>query len=55
MGDKKHILEEPAVFYGKKIKIRDIVPVPMENAEEYLRSQGYISFEELKENLSKYL
>ena len=40
MGDKKHILEEPAVSYGRKMKIRDIVPVPMENVEEYLRSQG---------------
>lgn len=55
MEDKKHSLEEPLVSYGHKVRIGDLVPEPMENMEEELRSRGYISHEEFVERLSRYL
>ena len=55
MDEKKHILEEPTVIYGRKIKMRDLIPIPMENMDEELRSRGYISHEEFLEGLSKYM
>ena len=53
MEKDKHNLEEPAASYGRKVKIVDIVPEPMENMEETLTAMGYISYEELVEHLSK--
>lgn len=55
MGDKKHTLEEPAASYGRKVKIRDLEFEPLLHLEQSLREQGYISFDELKERLAKYL
>ena len=55
MEDKMHRLEEPAVSYGRKVRIGDLVPEPMENMEEELRARGYISHEEFVERLSRYL
>lgn len=55
MEKDKHNLEEPAASYGRKVRIGDIVPEPMENMEETLKARGYISYEELVEHLSKYL
>ena len=55
MSNKDHYLEEPAVSYGRKVKIGEIVPEPMEHMEEVLRARGYISHEELVEHLSKHL
>lgn len=52
MEKDKHNLEEPAASCGKKVKIGDIIPEPMENMEETLTAMGYISFEELVEHLS---
>lgn len=55
MVDKKHMLEEPVMAYGRKVRVGDLVPEPMENMEDELRSRGYISHEEFVERLSKYL
>ena len=55
MEKNKNNLEEPAASCGKKVKIGDIIPEPMENMEETLKAMGYISYEELVEHLSKYL
>lgn len=55
MENKKQKLEEPVVAYGRKVRMGDLVPEPMENMEEVLRSRGYISHEEFVERLSKYL
>jgi len=57
MNDKnnKNLLKSPSASYGRKVRLGDIVPIPMENADEKLRSMGYISHEELVERLSKYM
>lgn len=55
MENKKQKLEEPVVAYGRKVRMGDLVPEPIENMEEVLRSRGYISHEEFVERLSKYL
>lgn len=54
MDDRSHRLEEPAVSYGRKVRLGDIAPQPLENLEETLRERGYISYEELAQHLSKY-
>ncbi|MBQ7708759.1 MAG: hypothetical protein IJT74_02415 [Bacteroidales bacterium] len=54
MDDRSHRLEEPAVSYGRKVRLGDIAPQPLENMEETLRERGYISYEELAQHLSKY-
>ena len=55
MDEKKHTLEEPSVAYGKKVRLGDLVPEPMENVEEVLRSRGYLSHEEVAEKFSEFL
>ena len=55
MEKKDNVLEEPAASYGRKIRLSDVAPQPMENMEERLRAMGYISHEEFVEHLSKYL
>ena len=54
MKEKDHILEEPAVSYGKREHISEIGFIPMPHMMETLRERGYITFEELQERLSKY-
>ncbi len=57
MNDKNNnnLLMSPSASYGRKVRLGDIVPIPMENAGEKLRSMGYISHEELVEHLSKFM
>ena len=53
MDENKHTLKEPAAEYGRKVKASDVVFQPMANMMETLRSQGYISHEELVNRLSQ--
>ena len=53
MDENKHTLKEPAAESGRKVKASDVVFQPMANMMETLRSQGYISHEELVNRLSQ--
>ena len=48
-------LKSPAASYGSKVRLGDIVPIPMENADETLRSMGYVTHEDLVNHLSKHM
>lgn len=55
MDEKKNILEEPAISYGRKIKLSEIEFQPMHNMMETLKAQGCITMDEFVERFSKYL
>lgn len=55
MDDNKHILEEPAAVYGRKVRMSELEFTPMPNMMETLRKQGYISQEEFIERFSKFM
>ena len=54
MDKNKRALEEPAMFYGRKVGLGDIEFEPIDNMMETLRSRGYITFDEFIDRLSKY-
>ena len=53
--DNNNSLNSPAASYGKKVSVRDLHYEPVDNLEETLRSQGYISLDEYINKVSKYL
>ena len=53
MKEKNHNLEEPAVSYGRKVRLGEIEFKPMPRMMESLREMGYITFDELSERLTK--
>ena len=55
MDKNNKTLEEPAAEYGRNLRAEEIVFQPMTNMMESLRSQGYITHDELVNRLSKYL
>ena len=56
MKEKKdNSLKSPAASYGSKVRLGDIVPIPMENADETLHSMGYVTHEDLVNHLSKHM
>ena len=55
MDKNKHTLNEGAVPYSQRLCIKDIPPQRIQNAREYLRSQGCLSQEEFDARLAKYL
>lgn len=54
-NNKDKALKSPTASYGSKVRLGDIVPIPMENADETLRSMGYVTQEDLENHLSKYM
>lgn len=55
MDRNNHTLEEGAVPYSQRLLLKDIPPQRIQNARDYLRSQGCLSQEEFDARLAKYL
>jgi hypothetical protein len=52
MGKDKNNLESPSAPYGRIVRVGDLQFEPVDNLDESLRAQGYITLEDFKNKYS---